>query len=98
MSPRALLTLCLIFLTLNGTQGIPLLRISRCSCVATIDRLVNPRLIEKLEMIPPSPSCSRAEIIVTVKKTGEKRCLNPDSKVVRNFLKTITMKKSKGPL
>ncbi|XP_037385727.1 C-X-C motif chemokine 10 [Talpa occidentalis] len=94
MSPRALLILCLIFLTLNGTQGIPLSRTIRCSCIKSSDGPVPLRLLEKLEMIPASQSCPDVEIIVTMKKTGEKRCLNPRSKQVKNLLNAFRMKKS----
>ncbi|KAM9678547.1 C-X-C motif chemokine 10 [Trichechus inunguis] len=95
MDQRAILLFCLILLTLSGTKGIPLSRTTRCTCIEISDRPVNPRSLEKLEMIPASLSCPRAEIIATMKKNGEKRCLNPESKNVKNILKAISKERSK---
>ncbi|XP_007947221.1 C-X-C motif chemokine 10 [Orycteropus afer afer] len=95
MDQHAILIFCLVFLTLSGTQGIPLSRTPRCSCIKINDRPVNARSLEKLEMIPASLSCPRVEIIATMKKNGEKRCLNPESKNVKNILKAIRKERSK---
>ncbi|NP_001108412.1 C-X-C motif chemokine 10 [Equus przewalskii] len=95
MNQSAVLILCLIFLTLSGTQGIPLSRTARCTCINISDRPIPPRSLEKLEMIPASQSCQRVEIIATMKKNGEKRCLNPESKTVKNLLKAISKQRSK---
>ncbi|XP_003414260.1 C-X-C motif chemokine 10 [Loxodonta africana] len=94
MDQRAILLLCLIFLTLSGTQGIPLSRTTRCTCIKISNQPVNPKFLEKLEMIPASLSCPHVEIIVTMKKSGEKRCLNPESKNVKNILKAIRKERS----
>ncbi|XP_006754616.1 PREDICTED: C-X-C motif chemokine 10 [Myotis davidii] len=95
MNQRAVLIFCLILLTLSETQGIPLNRTTRCSCIKISNQPVNPRSLEKLEMIPASPSCPRVEIIATMKKNGEKICLNPESKIIKNILKAINKKRSK---
>ncbi|XP_039086873.1 C-X-C motif chemokine 10 [Hyaena hyaena] len=95
MNQKAVLVFCLIFLTLSGTQGIPLSRTSRCTCIKISDRSVNPRSLEKLEVIPASQSCPRVEIIATMKKNGEKRCLNPESKTIKNLVKAISKERSK---
>ncbi|TEA09905.1 hypothetical protein DBR06_SOUSAS12110016 [Sousa chinensis] len=65
-------------------------RTTRCTCIKISDRPVNPRSLEKLEVIPASQSCPRVEIIATMKKNGEKRCLNPESKTIKNLLKAIS--------
>ncbi|NP_001008691.1 C-X-C motif chemokine 10 precursor [Sus scrofa] len=95
MNQSAVLIFCLILLTLSGTQGIPLSRTVRCTCIKISDRPVNPRSLEKLEMIPASQSCPHVEIIATMKKNGEKRCLNPESKTIKNLLKAISKERSK---
>uniref|UniRef100_A0A673VGL9 C-X-C motif chemokine n=1 Tax=Suricata suricatta TaxID=37032 RepID=A0A673VGL9_SURSU len=75
--------------------GIPLSRTPRCTCIKISDRSINPRSLEKLEVIPASQSCPRVEIIATMKKNGEKRCLNPDSKTIKNLVKAISKERSK---
>ncbi|KAI5936596.1 C-X-C motif chemokine 10 [Manis javanica] len=95
MNPSTPLIFCLIFLTLSGTQGVPLSRTMRCTCITISYRPVNPRSLEKLEMIPASQSCPHVEIIATMKKKGEKRCLNPESKTIKNLVKAISKERSK---
>lgn len=95
MNQSAVLISCLIFLTLNGTQGIPLSRTTRCTCIKISDGSINPRSLEKLEVIPASQSCPRVEIIATLKKNGEKRCLNPEAKKIKSLLKVISKERSK---
>ncbi|XP_061047478.1 C-X-C motif chemokine 10 [Eubalaena glacialis] len=95
MNQSAVLIFCLILLTPRGTQEIPLSRTTRCTCIKISDRPVNPRSLEKLEVIPASQSCPRVEIIATMKKDGEKRCLNPESKTIKNLLKAISKKRSR---
>ncbi|XP_008067258.1 C-X-C motif chemokine 10 [Carlito syrichta] len=95
MNQRALLIFCLIFLTLSGTQGMPLSRTVRCICIEISKKRFNPKSLEKLEIIPASQSCQHIEIIATMKKTGEKRCLNPESKAVENLLKAVSKERSK---
>ncbi|XP_012599751.1 C-X-C motif chemokine 10 [Microcebus murinus] len=95
MNQSAILIFCLIFLTLSGTQGMPLSRTVRCTCIKISIRPINPRYLEKLEIIPASHSCPHAEIIATMKKKGEKRCLNPESKAIKNLLKAVRKERSK---
>ncbi|XP_012506448.1 PREDICTED: C-X-C motif chemokine 10 [Propithecus coquereli] len=95
MNQSAILIFCLIFLTLSGTQGMPLSRTVRCTCIKISNQPVNPRSLEKLEIIPASQSCPSVEIIATMKKKGEKRCLNPESKAIKNLLKAVSKERSK---
>ncbi|XP_006871666.1 PREDICTED: c-X-C motif chemokine 10 [Chrysochloris asiatica] len=90
---RASLIFCLIFLTLYGTQGVILSKITRCSCIDVYNQPVNPRSLEKLEMIPAGFACPNVEIIATMKKTKEKRCLNPESENVKKILEAISKKR-----
>ncbi|MEJ1274774.1 chemokine (C-X-C motif) ligand 10 [Cricetulus griseus] len=92
MNASAVLLFCLILLSLSGTQGIPLSRTVRCSCIKIDDRPVKPRALGKLEIIPASQSCPRVEIIVTMKRTEEKRCLNPESEAIKNLLKAVSQR------
>ncbi|XP_020043327.1 C-X-C motif chemokine 10 [Castor canadensis] len=95
MNRSAILICCLIFLTLSVTEGMPLSRTIRCTCIEISNQPVNPRSIEKLEIIPASQSCTRVEIIAIMKKNGKKRCLNPESKAIKNVLKAISKERSK---
>ncbi|XP_003790118.1 C-X-C motif chemokine 10 [Otolemur garnettii] len=95
MKQSAILIFCLIVLTLSGIQGMPHARTVRCVCITIRNQPVNPRSLEKLEIIPASQFCPHVEIIATVKKTKERRCLNPESKAVKNLLKAFSKERSK---
>lgn len=95
MNPSAAVIFCLILLGLSGTQGIPLARTVRCNCIHIDDGPVRMRAIGKLEIIPASLSCPRVEIIATMKKNDEQRCLNPESKTIKNLMKAFSQKRSK---
>ncbi|XP_069869155.1 C-X-C motif chemokine 10 [Dipodomys merriami] len=94
MYRTGILLCCLIILTLNGIQGIPLSRTIRCSCIKISSRPVSPKSLDKLEIIPKSKSCEQVEVIATM-KNGEKRCLNPESKAIKKLLKNVTKERSK---
>ncbi|XP_054446006.1 C-X-C motif chemokine 10 [Pteronotus mesoamericanus] len=96
MNQSALLIFCLILLTLGGAQGISLSRTTRCTCISVSDKRVPLSSLEKLEVFPASQSCPRVEIIVTM-KNGEKRCMNPESKIMQNILKVLRNKRSNRP-
>ncbi|XP_016042232.1 C-X-C motif chemokine 10 [Erinaceus europaeus] len=91
---QSTLILCLIILTLSGTQAIPLSRTTRCTCISISDQPIYPKSLEKLEIIPASQTCPQVEIIATMKKNREKRCLNPKSKTVKTLLKIVSLKRS----
>ncbi|XP_047423019.1 C-X-C motif chemokine 10 [Sciurus carolinensis] len=95
MNQSAVFIFCLIFLTLSGIQGTPLMRrTTRCTCIKISNQPVNPKSLEKLELIPATEFCP-VEIIATMKKNGEKRCLNPESKAIKNLLKALRKERSK---
>uniref|UniRef100_A0A4W2D821 C-X-C motif chemokine n=1 Tax=Bos indicus x Bos taurus TaxID=30522 RepID=A0A4W2D821_BOBOX len=85
----------LCYTSVSFPAGVPLSRNTRCSCIEISNGSVNPRSLEKLEVIPASQSCPRVEIIATMKKNGEKRCLNPESKTIKNLLKAINKQRTK---
>ncbi|KAM4855004.1 C-X-C motif chemokine 10 [Thomomys bottae] len=94
MNQTSIFICCLIILGLSGIQGIPLSRMARCSCITISTGPIKAKSFKKLEIIPESQSCQRVEIIATM-KNGEKRCLNPESKAIKNLLKTISKERSK---
>ncbi|XP_054995098.1 C-X-C motif chemokine 10 [Sorex araneus] len=95
MNQRTVFILCLILMALNGHQGVPLSKTIRCMCIKTSNQTVNPRSLEKLEVIPASPFCPRVEIIAVMKQNGEKRCLDPKSKNIKKLLKELGKRRSK---
>uniref|UniRef100_A0A673FSY5 Chemokine interleukin-8-like domain-containing protein n=1 Tax=Sinocyclocheilus rhinocerous TaxID=307959 RepID=A0A673FSY5_9TELE len=63
----------------RGTIPSPLCeRNLKCVCVCAI---------EKVEIILPSPSCKRLEIVVTMRGAGQK-CLNPGSRFTKKYILT----------
>nr|XP_044986359.1 C-X-C motif chemokine 10 [Jaculus jaculus] len=95
MNKSTALAFCFFLLLLRGTQGSPLSRTVRCTCIKISDGTVNRQSLEKLEIFPASQYCPKVEIIATLKKNGEKRCLNPESKAIKNLLKAIRKDRSK---
>ncbi|CAO2639338.1 C-X-C motif chemokine 10, partial [Lemmus lemmus] len=75
--------------------GIPLSRTVRCYCIKIDDRPIKPRALGKLEIIPASQSCPRIEIIATMKRTEEKRCLNPQSEAIKSLVEAVSKNRSK---
>ncbi|KAK2911802.1 hypothetical protein QQF64_027651 [Cirrhinus molitorella] len=58
----------------------------RCLCVDKGANMVLVKNIAKVEIIPPSPSCRRHEIIVTLKNGAGRKCMNPESKFTQNVI------------
>ncbi|KAI7812997.1 C-X-C motif chemokine 11-6-like [Triplophysa rosa] len=81
--------LCLV-LEVKGQSGAPK---GRCFCAGKGVNMVLPRKIEKVEIIPPSPSCEKQEIVVTVKNGSEQKCLNPESKFTQNYIRKLLEKR-----
>ncbi|KTF84972.1 hypothetical protein cypCar_00023173 [Cyprinus carpio] len=69
----------------------------RCLCITKLTKAVKPRWIHAVEMFPPSPSCSKTEIILTVIAKGKgkgkevnkrlKVCLDPNEWQGQRLLK-----------
>ncbi|KAK3538774.1 hypothetical protein QTP86_015902 [Hemibagrus guttatus] len=64
----------------------------RCFCQKKTQEMVRPALVKTLEIFPPSASCAKTEIILTLKK-GTKVCLNPDGNQGQKFLNGKRQKK-----
>uniref|UniRef100_A0A8C1MTN8 Chemokine (C-X-C motif) ligand 8b, duplicate 3 n=1 Tax=Cyprinus carpio TaxID=7962 RepID=A0A8C1MTN8_CYPCA len=57
----------------------------RCQCVKTYSgKPINPKLIQKVQMISAGPQCRNVEIIATLK--NGLTCLNPTDEWVKNIL------------
>ncbi|XP_068948083.1 C-X-C motif chemokine 10-like [Petaurus breviceps papuanus] len=87
--------LCGLLIILPRAQGSPLSRNIRCRCIEYHDVIPNVKSLQKLEIIPESSSCPHMEIIATMKRTREQRCLNPNSKKIQDLLQLINKKRSK---
>ncbi|XP_041109146.1 C-X-C motif chemokine 10-like [Polyodon spathula] len=66
---------------------------TRCICIDAGKNSIHTNQIEKLEVFPMSPKCDRIEIVVTLKETNKKLCLNPDSKQVKRILGRMIWKR-----
>ncbi|KAK2509275.1 hypothetical protein MC885_003367 [Smutsia gigantea] len=75
-----------IFLTLIGVQGAPIMRNRRCSCINTSQGMIHLKSLKELKQFAPTPSCEKTEIIATM-KNGNQTCLNPDSADVKELIK-----------
>ncbi|XP_044285386.1 C-X-C motif chemokine 10 [Varanus komodoensis] len=79
--------LCMMFLLATAVQGQLTSRNGRCVCLKTVPSAMPLQRIGHLESHPISSSCNREEIIVTLKKTQKKVCLDPNSKEVKKMVK-----------
>ncbi|XP_016416691.1 C-X-C motif chemokine 11-like [Sinocyclocheilus rhinocerous] len=66
----------------------------RCFCADKAANMVLVKNIEKVEIIPPSPSCRKHEIIVTLKNGAGRKCMNPESKFTQNVIINALEKRS----
>ncbi|KAF4113033.1 C-X-C motif chemokine 11-6-like [Onychostoma macrolepis] len=66
----------------------------RCFCADKGANMVLVKNIEKVEIIPPSPSCHKHEIIVTLKNGAGRKCMNPESKFTQNVIIKALEKRS----
>ncbi|XP_023124951.1 interleukin-8-like [Amphiprion ocellaris] len=57
----------------------------RCQCITTEKRKIG-RLIGEVEVRPANSHCTEIEIIATLKKDGQKICLDPDAPWVKKVL------------
>ncbi|XP_059405142.1 C-X-C motif chemokine 11-6-like [Carassius carassius] len=81
---------CLLVVELEGQARFPK---GRCFCADKGVNMVPSKLIEKVEIIPPSPSCKTQEIVVTLKNSRQK-CLNPESKFIQKYIMKVVEKRS----
>ncbi|XP_028852600.1 C-X-C motif chemokine 11-6-like [Denticeps clupeoides] len=67
----------------------------RCICVGPGQNAVRLQLVENIKVYMPSPSCSKQEIIVTLKHSGVQKCLKPDSKFAQEIKKAMQKRSSR---
>nr|XP_055056010.1 C-X-C motif chemokine 11-6-like [Misgurnus anguillicaudatus] len=77
---------CLVAVGVNGQDRSSR---GRCLCADKGVNMVLVKNIEKVEIIPPSPSCAKQEIIVTLKNDAGRKCMNPESKFTKNIIKSL---------
>ncbi|XP_025848818.1 C-X-C motif chemokine 9 [Vulpes vulpes] len=80
------LLLSIIFLTLIGGQGTPIMRNRCCSCITTSQGTIQSKFLKDIKQFAPSSSCEKTEIIATM-NNGHQTCLNPDSADVKELIK-----------
>uniref|UniRef100_A0A673LV52 C-X-C motif chemokine 11-like n=1 Tax=Sinocyclocheilus rhinocerous TaxID=307959 RepID=A0A673LV52_9TELE len=66
--------------------GKPGIGIQRCLCRGAGLKIVRPKLIEKVEIHPISPTCGHLEVVVTLKNGAGRKCMNPESKFTQNVI------------
>ncbi|XP_076126205.1 permeability factor 2-like [Alosa pseudoharengus] len=77
---------CILFgVSVTSSKGHIGGSLERCTCHGQRQR-VRRQLIEKVQVLPPSVSCSKLEILVTL-KNNKKACVNPKGKQGKRFLK-----------
>ncbi|NP_001373708.1 C-X-C motif chemokine 11-1 precursor [Danio rerio] len=81
----ALLLVSLAVVAIEGQH----MKSQRCVCLGAGLNMVKPVLIEKIEILPSSPSCGHMEVIATLKNGAGKRCLNPKSKFTKKIIDKI---------
>ncbi|KAJ8404530.1 hypothetical protein AAFF_G00337970 [Aldrovandia affinis] len=92
-SAAFILLVCLLSV---DVKGMAITSKGRCNCMDAGVNFIKPKQIEKIEVYSPSLSCQKMEIIVTLKKSGEQRCLNPESWFAKNFIRKAAQKRSRG--
>ncbi|KAK9980715.1 hypothetical protein ABG768_000304 [Culter alburnus] len=65
----------------------------RCRCIKTESRRIG-KLIESVELYPPSPHCKDTEIIATLKETKQEICLDPTAPWVKKVIEKILANKA----
>ncbi|XP_035877938.1 C-X-C motif chemokine 15-like isoform X2 [Phyllostomus discolor] len=60
----------------------------RCQCIQTHSSFIPVKFISKVQLILEGASCSRKEIIVTL-KSGKLVCLDPEAEWVKTIIKKI---------
>uniref|UniRef100_A0A3B3RDW0 Chemokine interleukin-8-like domain-containing protein n=1 Tax=Paramormyrops kingsleyae TaxID=1676925 RepID=A0A3B3RDW0_9TELE len=91
-SPAVILIACVLF---SHVEGMAIVSTGWCLCIDDGVNFIKPANIEKIEMYSPNSSCEKLEIIVTM-KNGEEKCLNPESKFAKNFIKNSQRRKRYG--
>ncbi|KAK7164912.1 hypothetical protein R3I94_003330 [Phoxinus phoxinus] len=84
--------LVFISLAIVAIEGQPGPGTQRCLCRGPGVKMVKPKLIERVEIHPVSPSCGHLEVVVLLKNGAGRRCLNPESFFTKNIIERIANK------
>ncbi|XP_067413478.1 C-X-C motif chemokine 11-like [Emydura macquarii macquarii] len=88
---KSLILSLLLLLSAVLVQGMPTSSKGRCLCTGPGVLAVHPKHITKVEIFEQSSSCEQVEVIVTLKRSGQRKCLNSTSKqalrIIQKFLK-----------
>ncbi|XP_026994342.2 C-X-C motif chemokine 11-1-like [Tachysurus fulvidraco] len=82
---------CLLILHVEGQART---NVRRCLCPGRRLNYIPPTNIDKIEIYPRSASCENVEMLAVLKNGKGKRCLNPESKFVRNNILKARLQKS----
>uniref|UniRef100_A0A8C3TBG6 C-X-C motif chemokine n=1 Tax=Chelydra serpentina TaxID=8475 RepID=A0A8C3TBG6_CHESE len=69
--------------------GMPTSSRGRCLCVAAGAPAIHPKRIAKVEIYGQSGSCQQIEVIVTLKGSGQRKCLNSTSKQASRLIQDL---------
>ncbi|XP_072318884.1 interleukin-8-like [Eucyclogobius newberryi] len=88
MKTQIVACLMVLLVFLSTSEGVSLGVELHCRCILTESKPIG-RHIEKVELIPANSHCEETEIIATMKKTGQKVCLDPEAPWVKRVIKMI---------
>ncbi|KAG7458459.1 hypothetical protein MATL_G00220380 [Megalops atlanticus] len=91
MDRRTSAAIFLLLLAVLSTDGMSLRGLGldlRCRCIETESRKIG-KLIESVELFPPSSHCKDTEIIATLKGTGKEICLDTSAPWVKKVIEKI---------
>ncbi|KAJ1206000.1 hypothetical protein NDU88_001416 [Pleurodeles waltl] len=61
----------------------------RCQCLKTESGFINPKQIQKVEIIPSGPHCQNVEVIMEL-HSGQKVCVDPQAAWVKKIMDWIS--------
>ncbi|KAM7167298.1 C-X-C motif chemokine 11-like [Macrochelys suwanniensis] len=79
----------LLLLAAVLVQGMPTSSRGRCLCVAAGAPAIHPKRIAKVEIYGQSGGCQQIEVIVTLKGSGQRKCLNSTSKQASRLIQKL---------
>ncbi|KAJ8285332.1 hypothetical protein GJAV_G00025630 [Gymnothorax javanicus] len=59
-----------------------------CRCLRMSLAYISPRLLRRIEIIPPGPQCRQLQILVTL-KDNKTHCVDPKARWLKVFLEAV---------
>ncbi|XP_048876417.1 C-X-C motif chemokine 11-6-like [Brienomyrus brachyistius] len=81
----------LVCLLVEYNEGMMIVPKTSCLCSNAGVSFIKPGNIAKIVVYRPSSFCQKMEIIVTMKHSGFKKCLNAETRFAKTFLKHSKM-------